>query len=224
MLLKKEKVMKKYLIVLSVLIALTISGCATDTKQKKGRVMGAALGTVVGAGVGYAIGGGKGAAIGAGAGLLAGGLTGDQIGKYMDNQERELQQALAEAEAASIQREQDILAITFKSDFMFDIDSAIVKQGAHDEIDRVAQVLTKYPLTKIRVEGYTDSTGSEDYNMELSKKRAQSVKDILVARNVDPGRLQIVGFGEAKPVAGNDTEAGRQRNRRVRLVIAPKQA
>ena len=216
--------MRKYLIILSVLIALTISGCATDTQQKKGRVVGAAIGTLVGAGVGYAIGGGKGAAIGAGAGLVAGGLTGDQIGKYMDNQEKELQQALAEAEAASIQREQDILAVTFKSDFMFNVDSSIVKQGAHDEIDRVAQVLTKYPLTIIRVEGYTDSTGSEDYNMELSKKRAQSVKDILVVRNVDPSRLQIVGFGEAKPVAGNDTEVGRQRNRRVRLVIAPKQA
>ncbi len=216
--------MKKYLIVLSVLIALTVSGCATDTQQKKGRVIGAALGTVVGAGVGYAIGGGKGAAIGAGAGLVAGGLTGSQIGKYMDNQQQELQLALASAEAASVQREQDILAVTFKSDFMFDIDSAIVKQGAYDEIDRVAQILIKYPQTKIRIEGYTDSTGSEDHNLELSKKRAQSVKDALVARNVAAVRLQTVGFGKANPIAGNDTEAGRQMNRRVRLVIAPKQA
>lgn len=216
--------MKKYLIVLSVLIALTVSGCATDTQQKKGRVIGAVLGTVVGAGVGYAIGGGKGAAIGAGAGLVAGGLTGSQIGKYMDNQQQELQLALASAEAASVQREQDILAVTFKSDFMFDIDSAIVKQGAYDEIDRVAQILIKYPQTKIRIEGYTDSTGSEDHNLELSKKRAQSVKDALVAQNVAAVRIQTVGFGKANPIAGNDTEAGRQMNRRVRLVIAPKQA
>jgi outer membrane protein OmpA-like peptidoglycan-associated protein len=207
-----------------IMIAFMLSSCAMDTKQKKGTVIGATLGTVVGAGVGYAIGGKKGAAIGAGSGLLVGGLAGNQIGKYMDNQEKELQQALAYAEAASIQREQDVLTVTFKSDFMFDIDSAIVKQGAYDEIDRVAQILIKYPQTSISIEGHTDSTGSEDYNLGLSNKRALAVKDALVDRNVDPARLQIIGFGEAKPVAGNDTEAGRQMNRRVKVVIIPVKA
>jgi outer membrane protein OmpA-like peptidoglycan-associated protein len=216
--------MKNIKVTIIIMASIMIFSCATDTQQKKGRVIGAALGTVVGAGVGYAIGGKKGAAIGAGSGLVVGGLAGNQIGKYMDNQEKELQQALADAEAASIQREQDVLAITFKSDFMFDVDSAIVKQGAYDEIDRVAQVLIKYPQTKIRVEGHTDNTGSEDYNLELSNKRALAVKDALVNRNIDPARLQIVGFGQAKPIAGNDTEAGRQMNRRVKIVIIPDKA
>lgn len=213
--------MKKYLIVLSVLIALTVSGCATDTQQKKGRVIGAVLGTVVGAGVGYAIGGGKGAAIGAGAGLVAGGLAGDQIGKYMDKQEAEMRQALAEVESASIQREQNILAITFKSDFSFGFDSAIIKPGAEDEIARVAAVLVKYPQTNISIEGYTDSKGSEEYNMNLSARRAEAVKNSLIGRGLSSSRLQTIGFGESKPVATNDTEAGRQQNRRVRIVIKP---
>lgn len=216
--------MRKSLVAIIILVAFTLSGCATGTKQKKGTVIGAAIGTVVGAGVGYAVGGKKGAAIGAGSGLLVGGLAGSQIGKYMDKQEEELRQAFASAEAASIQREQDVLAVTFKADVMFDFDSAVIKTGAYDEIDRTAQVLNKYPQTKIRIEGHTDSTGSEDYNLNLSEKRAQAFKNALIARNVDPARLQTVGFGEAKPVAGNDTETGRQMNRRIRVVIIPVEA
>ncbi len=213
--------MKKTILLLCMIFALALSGCATDTQQKKGRVVGAALGTVVGAGVGYAIGGGKGAAIGAGSGLLVGGLTGDRIGKYMDNQEAEMRQALAEVESASIQREQDILAITFKSDFSFGFDSAIIKPGAEDEIARVAEVLIKYPQTNISIEGHTDSKGTEEYNMDLSRRRAEAVKDSLISRGISSSRLQTIGFGESKPVATNDTEAGRQQNRRVRIVIAP---
>ena len=190
-------------------------------RQQKKRNIGAALGTVVGAGVGYAIGGGKGAAIGAGAGLVAGGLAGNQIGKYMDQQEAEMQQALAAVEAASIQREQDILAITLKSDFSFDFDSAVIKPGAEDEIARIAAVLIKYPQTNISIEGHTDSKGAEEYNMDLSKSRAEAVKASLIGRGLTSSRLQTIGFGESKPVATNDTEAGRQQNRRVRIVIVP---
>jgi outer membrane protein OmpA-like peptidoglycan-associated protein len=213
--------MKKTILLLCMIFALAVSGCATDTQQKKGRVVGAALGTLVGAGVGYAIGGGKGAAIGAGAGLVAGGLAGDQIGKYMDKQEAEMRQALAEVEAASIQREQDVLAITFKSDFSFGFDSAVIKPGAENEIARVAAVLVKYPQTNISIEGHTDSKGAEEYNMDLSRQRAEAVKNSLIGRGLSSSRLQTVGFGESKPVATNDTEAGRQQNRRVRIVIVP---
>ncbi len=213
--------MKKTILLLCMIFALAVSGCATDTQQKKGRVVGAALGTLVGAGVGYAIGGGKGAAIGAGAGLVAGGLAGDQIGKYMDKQEAEMRQALAEVESASIQREQDVLAITFKSDFSFGFDSAVIKPGAENEIARVAAVLLKYPQTNISIEGHTDSKGAEEYNMDLSRQRAEAVKNSLIGRGLSSSRLQTIGFGESKPVATNDTEAGRQQNRRVRIVIVP---
>jgi outer membrane protein OmpA-like peptidoglycan-associated protein len=214
--------MKKATLLLCIIFSLAISGCATDTQQQKKRNVGAALGAVVGAGVGYAIGGDlQGAAIGAGAGAVAGGLAGNQIGKYMDQQEAEMQQALAAVEAASIQREQDILAITLKSDFSFDFDSAVIKQGAEDEIARIAAVLIKYPQTNISIEGHTDSKGAEEYNMNLSKSRAEAVKNALIGRGLSSSRLQTIGFGESKPVATNDTEAGRQQNRRVRIVIVP---
>ena len=214
--------MKKATLLLCIIFSLAISGCATDTQQQKKRNVGAALGAVVGAGVGYAIGGDlQGAAIGAGAGAVAGGLAGNQIGKYMDQQEAEMQQALAAVEAASIQREQDILAITLKSDFSFDFDSAVIKPGAEDEIARIAAVLIKYPQTNISIEGHTDSKGAEEYNMDLSKSRAEAVKASLIGRGLPSSRLQTIGFGESKPVATNDTEAGRQQNRRVRIVIVP---
>lgn len=214
--------MKKATLLLCIIFSLAISGCATDTQQQKKRNIGAALGAVVGAGVGYAIGGDlQGAAIGAGAGAVAGGLAGNQIGKYMDQQEAEMQQALAAVEAASIQREQDILAITLKSDFSFDFDSAVIKPGAEDEIARIAAVLIKYPQTNISIEGHTDSKGAEEYNMDLSKSRAEAVKVSLIGRGLTSSRLQTIGFGESKPVATNDTEAGRQQNRRVRIVIVP---
>jgi len=111
--------MKKTILAVVMITALSFSGCANMNKTQKGTAWGAAIGTVVGAGVGYAIGGGKGAAIGAGAGLAVGGLSGAAIGNYMDKQEAEMRQALANAEAASIQREQDVLAVSFKGDFSF---------------------------------------------------------------------------------------------------------
>ncbi len=137
------------------------------------------------------------------------------------NRKLKCSRALAAVEAASIQREQDILAITLKSDFSFDFDSAVIKPGAEDEIARIAAVLIKYPQTNISIEGHTDSKGAEEYNMGLSKSRAEAVKASLIGRGLTSSRLQAIGFGESKPVATNDTEAGRQQNRRVRIVIVP---
>ncbi len=213
--------MKKIALIVFMITTMLVSGCATDTRTKKGSIVGAALGTAVGAGVGYAVGGKKGAAIGAGSGMVLGGLSGGAVGRYMDNQEREMRQALANAEAASIQREQEALAVSFKSDVLFDFGSAILKPGAYNELDRVARVLNRYPQTRIHIEGHTDNSGTETYNLDLSRRRADAVKNALVARGVDSSRLVTFGFGEAQPVASNKTVAGRQMNRRVKIVIAP---
>ena len=139
----------------------------------------------------------------------------------MDNQERDMREALANSEAAAIRREGNLLAVTFKGDVSFDTNSTVVKPGFNSEIDRVAGVLNRYPNTLIRVEGHTDSVGSDEYNMDLSIRRANSVRDLLVQRGVSISRIQTVGFGETMPIATNDTEAGRQLNRRVEIKIAP---
>jgi outer membrane protein OmpA-like peptidoglycan-associated protein len=210
---------RKRIIAVLIACAFCLAGCATKTKT--GAAVGAGVGTVLGAGIGYAIGGSKGAAIGAGTGLAVGTLAGMGIGRYMDKQEQDLQNAIAQSETASMKREQDILILTFKADFMFDVNSAAVKPGAQTEIARVAEVLSRYPETRIRVEGHTDSTGGEAYNQTLSERRAESVKAELVARNVLAERIQTIGFGLSKPVATNETPEGRQLNRRVQVVIIP---
>ncbi|SFM96518.1 OmpA family protein [Thermodesulforhabdus norvegica] len=219
--------MKKLLAGLVVL--LMVSGCATTgyppSKAQQGALLGTGLGAATGAALGAAIGGsGESALLGAAAGAVVGGIAGGMIGSYMDRQEQELRQALANVEQASIQREQNILAVTFRSDMLFDFDSAVLKPGAYDEIDRVATVLRNYPQTRIRIEGHTDSIGSEQYNQMLSERRAMAVRDALVQRGVDPRRIEVVGYGESKPIATNATEAGRQLNRRVTIVIIPVEA
>jgi len=140
----------------------------------------------------------------------------------MDNQERDMRQALADSEAAAVRREGNLLAITLRGDITFDHDSAIVRPGLYTEIDRIANIMLQYPETVIRVEGHTDSTGSEQYNLELAARRAVAVKDLIVQKGVDRTGVETVTFGESRPVATNETEAGRQMNRRVEIKIAPK--
>jgi outer membrane protein OmpA-like peptidoglycan-associated protein len=210
--------MKKPLLwVLIGIFALSLMACANATTGQKGAAIGAGVGAAAGAGLGQAIGRNTtGTLIGAGIGAALGGLAGWQIGEYMDRQEAELQQALANSEAASISREQDVLTATFKGDVFFDFDSAVLKPGAYSEIDRTATVLNRYPQTTILVEGHTDSRGSEAYNQQLSERRAQAVRDALVSRGVDPRRLRVIGYGESQPISSSDAM-----NRRVELRIEP---
>ncbi len=203
-----------------------VSGCATQpmTKTQKGALIGTGAGAVTGAVLGQAIGRNTSSTlIGAAVGAAVGGLGGGLVGNYMDKQEAEMRQALANVEGASIQRDQDVLAINFKSDVLFSIGSATIKGGAQDEMDRVSKVLNKFPETSVQIAGYTDSTGTAEINQRLSEKRAHAVKTALVARNVNSGRLAAVGYGENKPIADNSTEAGRMMNRRVTITIVPNQ-
>ena len=207
---------------LLVLVFVLVACAAPQTKTQKGAVYGAAGGAAAGAIIGQVIGGHTESTLwGAAIGAAVGGLGGAGVGKMMDNQERDMRQALAASEAAAIRREGNLLAVTFKGDVTFDTNSTVVKPGLYTEIDRVAGVLNRYPETLIRVEGHTDSVGSEGYNMDLSFRRANSVRDLLVQRGVNISRIETVGFGETKPVATNATEAGRQLNRRVEIKVAP---
>lgn len=214
--------MRNQMIVVALVLALMLPGCAGMSKTEQGAVVGTGVGAATGALLGQAIGRNTTSTlIGAGAGAVVGGIAGGMIGNYMDKQEQELRQAFTNVESAAIKREQDVLAVSFKSDVLFSTNSAVLNPGGYAEIDRVAGVLTRYPETRISVEGHTDSQGSDAHNQKLSEDRALAVKNALVNRGVDPARIQVVGYGESRPIAGNETEAGRQLNRRVDIVIVP---
>jgi len=201
---------------------LTIIACAPQTNTQKGATYGAAGGAVAGAVIGQIIGGDTEATlIGTAIGAAVGGAGGAAVGNMMDKQEAEMRQALAESEAAAIRREGNLLAISLKGDVTFDTNSAIVRPGLYSEIDRIANVLIKYPDTVIQVEGHTDSTGSESYNMDLSSRRAEAVKNLLVQKGVGPSRILTIAYGESKPIAANDSDYGRAKNRRVEIKVAP---
>jgi outer membrane protein OmpA-like peptidoglycan-associated protein len=211
---------------ISVLLCLLfLAGCAapqTQTKTTKGGLYGAAGGAAAGALIGQVIGRStSGPLIGAAIGAAVGGAGGAAVGKMMDNQERDMRNVLATSDAAAVSREGNLLAVTFKGDVTFDTNSAEVRPGLYSEINRVAGVMTQYPETLIRVEGHTDSVGADAYNMDLSTRRANAVKTLLVQRGVADSRIEVVGYGETMPIATNDTEAGRQKNRRVEIKIAP---
>ena len=210
--------MKKTIaIIASLLLAISLFSCAGPTQQERGAKTGALIGAADGAILGQVIGGHtESTLLGAAIGTAVGGIDGHQIGAYMDRQEQELKAAMAASEAASIQRTHDVLSATFRSEYLFDSDSSALKPGAYTEIARVADVLNRYPQTTIRVEGHTDSKGSEGYNQTLSEKRALAVKSALTQRGVDPTRIQTVGFGESQPISSDDAM-----NRSVVIVIIP---
>jgi outer membrane protein OmpA-like peptidoglycan-associated protein len=205
-------------------VVLLLTGCAPpQNKQEQGTRIGLGAGAAGGALIGQLVGGNtKATLIGAGIGALAGGLIGNQVGKSMDEQEAALRQELAAVEAANIQRNANVLAVTFKSDYLFGVGSSSLNAGAYEEINRVSRVLNQYPETSIQVAGHTDSTGAEQTNQVLSEQRAENVKNALIGQGVDPSRITTIGFGESAPIADNNTEAGRQLNRRVVITIKPR--
>jgi outer membrane protein OmpA-like peptidoglycan-associated protein len=137
----------------------------------------------------------------------------------MDQQEQRLQAIAAQSQAMSVSRNQNVIVTTLKSDVMFDHDSATLKPGAYVELDRIAGILNEYPETVVRVEGHTDASGSETYNQQLSERRANAVKNALIQRGVNPGRIVALGFGESMPVSSSPDI-----NRRVSIVIIPVEA
>ena len=129
--------------------------------------------------------------------------------------ERKLREELAELQAQKTERG---LVLTL-GDVLFDVDEATLKAGATQSLSRLIAFLKEYPDRQVLVEGHTDSTGTEQYNLGLSERRAESVAQFLTLNGIAPDRAIARGYGKAYPVAGNETAAGRQRNRRVEIVI-----
>lgn len=188
------------------------AGCGLN-KTQQGAIIGAGVGAAGGAVVGNATGSTvRGAIIGA----VVGGAAGALIGHQMDRQAQELAYDLP---GATVQRVGEGIAVTFPEGSLFPFDSDQLLPGARDNMRRFAASLAKYPNTRALIVGHTDSQGSSSYNAGLSERRAQSAANYLVAEGIDRSRLSTAGRGETEPIASNDTEAGRQQNRRIEVAI-----
>ncbi|HEV8357100.1 MAG TPA: OmpA family protein [Gemmatimonadales bacterium] len=203
-----------FLVTTATLIGL--DGCAT--KSQTGAVVGAAGGAVVGAVVGKAAGStAKGAIIGA----VVGGAAGAIIGHEMDKQANELKQNI---KGARVERVGEGIQITFESGLLYDFDSDVVRPAAQVNLRELASSLDKYPGSDLLIVGHTDQVGSAGYNQSLSERRASAAANYLVSQGVRRARMSTRGMGETEPVASNETEAGRQQNRRVEVAIYASEA
>lgn len=214
--------------VLVVVLLVGLVGCAANTahdKTMKGAGIGAVLGAASGAIIGYQSDKKSGAVRGALIGGAAGGALGAGVGAYMDKQENEFEQQLANERAQNqieIERQQnEILKLTLSSEVGFDFDSATIKPGFYSSLNKIADIMNRYPQTDIAVIGHTDSVGNPDYNLRLSLQRANSVADYLMAQGVSRSRLSTEGRGQLEPIASNQTVAGRTENRRVEIYVIP---
>ncbi len=179
---------------------------------------GAMIGGATGAAIGAATGGDRGerAAIGAAAGVLAGGA----VGAYMDHQESKLREQL-QGTGVSVTRVGDDLILNMPGNITFEVSRADIRSGFYDVLNSVVLVVQEFDKTIIEISGYTDSTGADSYNQELSERRAGSVGSYFTSQGVVSGRVVTKGFGERYPIADNATPAGRERNRRVELRLVP---
>lgn len=202
--------------------AFLVNGCTTDPYTGESKMSKTAWGSVIGAAGGAAVGAAvsknhrKGALIGAG----VGGLTGAGAGYYMDQQEKKLRQQL-QGTGVSVTRQGEDIILNMPGNVTFKTDSAEIQSNFYDVLNSVTLVLKEYNKTIIDVNGYTDSTGSDAHNMDLSQRRAASVGQYLTSQGIDPRRMATQGFGKSNPRASNDTAEGRQQNRRVELVLEP---
>ena len=216
--------MKNSRIIVSSLAAVSllgVSACVTDPNTGERHVSRTAIGGAGGAALGYLLGGligGKTARIvGAGIGGVAGGVVGYQL----DQQIKELDEATAGSGVDVTQTPDGTGILVNLPDVTFAVDSTTISPSFRAALDEVAASLQKYPNSLVDVMGHTDSTGSDAYNLDLSRRRAESVANYLVSRGTNRARIATVGYGEQYPRADNTTEQGRALNRRVEIRITP---
>jgi outer membrane protein OmpA-like peptidoglycan-associated protein len=190
-----------------------VGGCSSLSNTEQGAIIGAGAGGAAGAAIGSAT---DNTAEGAILGAVVGGAAGALIGQRMDKKADELDQELEDAE---VERVGEGIKVTFDSGLLFDFDSAALRANAEQNLAEFAESVKDFEDTKILIVGHTDSKGSADYNRQLSERRAESASEYLVQQGLDSGRLLTSGKGESEPVATNETEAGRQQNRRVEVAI-----
>jgi outer membrane protein OmpA-like peptidoglycan-associated protein len=213
-------------LIAALLLIVFLSGCTTTdpyTREKKmsKTATGATIGALVGAAAGALTGGDsrerrQRALIGAGVGAL----TGGGVGYYMDRQEQKLRMQL-ENTGVSVTRNGDNIILNMPGNVTFNTDSAMIKGSFYDVLSSVVIVVKEFDKTLIEIAGHTDSTGSDQYNQNLSEKRSASVGQYFMAQGIDRMRIMTMGYGESRPIADNTTDQGRQLNRRVELTLVP---
>lgn len=207
--------------------SLVLAGCSVidpytgeekTSTATKGAIFGALGGAVIGALTNTSSGkqAAKNALLGAGIGALAGG----GVGYYMDQQEAKLRQRL-QGSGVSVTRVGNNIILNMPGNVTFATDSADISSSFYRVLDDVALVFDEFKKTYVNVDGHTDNTGSNAYNMDLSQRRSSSVAAYFISRDIMPQRLIVQGYGENRPIAGNDTVQGRQLNRRVEIQISP---
>lgn len=208
-----ESKRRNALILLVALLPLALASCSQWGRTETGAVIGAAGGAAAGAAVGKATGStARGAIIGAAVGGAAGAL----IGHRMDQQAEELADAIP---GATVQRVGEGIVVTFDSGILFDFDSAELRTAARENLRNLAESLDDHDETEVVLVGHTDGVGADEYNRELSRRRARAATTFLTGAGVAVDRVRAVGRGESEPIASNDTDAGRQENRRVEVAI-----
>lgn len=202
----------KYLIVVTALaLSVIISGCGASNAVKGG-VIGGVAGGVVGGVIGDQLGN---TTLGVIIGAAVGGTAGVLIGNHMDKQAEEIEKI----DGVTVYRVGEGIALKFDSGILFGFDSSTLRSEAKANIYKLADILKKYPDSNILIAGHTDSDGAEQYNQQLSERRAKAVSDYTMMQGISSSRLSIVGLGENEPIATNSTESGKQLNRRVEIAI-----
>ncbi len=204
--------------VITLALVLSCSTVKNANKTQKGAAIGAAGGAVIGGVLGNNIGNGNNTALGAILGAAIGGAAGGYIGNRMDRQAERIEEEIPGAE---VKRVGEGINVTFNEDagVYFDTNKSNVKGTSATTLDKLAGIFKEYPNSNVLVEGHTDSAGPEDYNMNLSKQRAESVTTYLVEKGIAANRFSTKWYGELQPVGDNTTNDGKAKNRRVELAI-----
>ena len=195
-------------------LALAVGGCSSLSNTEKGGAIGAAAGAAIGGLIGK-----KSAdkpVTGVIVGAAVGGTVGAIIGRQMDKQAEELE---AQLEGAEVERVGEGILVTFDSAILFRLNSDELSDASKTQLAGLANSLKEFEGTEIVVAGHTDSSGTEEYNLALSERRAQSAAMYLLDRGVTADRISTVAYGESQPIASNETAAGRVENRRVEVAI-----
>ena len=202
----------------ALLLIVSCQSLQNTNKQQRGTGIGAAAGGILGAIIGNNVGDGDNQTEGVVIGAVLGGVAGNVIGRRMDKQAQEISQ---EIPGAQVERVGEGIIVTFDegSGVRFATNQSTLNAGSRGTLDKLVNVMNDYPGTEILVSGHTDSVGDAAYNMDLSKRRAFSVRDYLITDGIASDRMAVTYHGEEQPVASNETAEGKAQNRRVEIGI-----